>query len=64
MSDLITKENWGEVKAKLKEDYPILTDKDLSYEEGKEEKLLGMLQQKLGETKADVTTILRDYINQ
>lgn len=64
MSDLITKENWSKVKAKLEEDYPILTDKNLFYEEGKEEKLFGTLQQKLGKTKGEVTKMLRDYINQ
>ncbi|SMO68276.1 CsbD family protein [Fodinibius sediminis] len=61
MSELITKENWQELKAKLIEDYAILTEQGLQYEEGKEEKLLGMLQQKLGKTKAEIMSILREY---
>lgn len=62
MSDLITKGNWKKLKGKLKEEYAILTDNDLAYEEGKEEQLLGRLQQKLGKTKAEISSILRNYL--
>lgn len=62
MSDLITKGNWKELKGKLKEEYAVLTDKDLAYEEGKEEQLIGRLQQKLGKTKAEISSILRNYL--
>lgn len=63
MSKLLTKENWSELKPKLKEDHPILTDKDLSYEEGKEEKILATLQEKLGKTKNEVTRMIRNYMD-
>ena len=52
------KGNWNEVKGKLKQRYGQLTDNDLSFSEGKEDELLGRLQQKLGKTKE----ALRDEI--
>lgn len=64
MEGLITKENWSEVKARLIEDYAILTEKNLNFEEGKEDKLLGTLQEKLGKTKSEISTMLRNYIDE
>ena len=52
------KGNWNEVKGKLKQRYGQLTDNDLSFSEGKEDELLGRLQQKLCKTKE----ALRDEI--
>jgi uncharacterized protein YjbJ (UPF0337 family) len=52
------KGNWNEVKGKLKQRYGQLTDNDLRFNEGKEDELLGRLQQKLGKTKE----ALRDEI--
>lgn len=48
------KGNWNELKGKIKEEYGELTDNDLVYEEGKEDQLLGRLQQKTGKTKQEV----------
>ncbi len=45
------KGNWNEVKGKLKQKYGELTDDDLVFSEGKEEELLGRLQQKTGKAK-------------
>jgi uncharacterized protein YjbJ (UPF0337 family) len=45
------KGSWNEVKGKLKQKYGQLTDDDLSFAEGKDDELLGRLQQKLGKTK-------------
>lgn len=45
------KGNWNQLKGKLKQKYGQLTDDDLSYQEGKEDELLGRLQQRTGETK-------------
>ncbi|KAA6439473.1 CsbD family protein [Dyadobacter flavalbus] len=50
------KGNWNELKGKLKQQYADLTDDDLAYEEGKEDELLGKLQQKLGKTREEVET--------
>lgn len=48
------KGNWNELKGKVKQQYANLTDNDLLYEEGKEDELLGRLQQKTGKTKEEV----------
>lgn len=54
MNDLKIKGNWNEVKGKLKQEYSTLTDDDLTYAEGKEDELLGRLQQKLGKAKEEL----------
>ncbi len=54
MTKLTFKGNWNEVKGKLKQKYAQLTDDDLLFTEGKDEELLGRLQQKLGESKENI----------
>ena len=48
------KGNWNEVKGKAKQEYADLTDDDLMYEEGKDDELIGRIQQKIGKTKQEV----------
>ena len=48
------KGNWNELKGKIKQKYANLTDNDHMYEEGKEDELLGRLQQKTGKTKQEL----------
>ena len=45
---------WNEIKGKAKAQYAELTDDDLLYEEGKDDELLGRIQQKLGKTKEEI----------
>jgi uncharacterized protein YjbJ (UPF0337 family) len=54
------KGNWNMVKGKLKEKYGVLTDNDLQYTEGKEDQLLGKIQEKTGDTKEEI----KKYIDQ
>ena len=54
MTNLQLKGSWNEVKGKLKQKYGQLTDDDLSFAEGKDDELLGRLQQKLGKTKEEI----------
>ncbi len=54
MNDLTLKGTWNEAKGKLKQKYSELTDDDLAFSEGKEDELLGRLQQKLGKTKDEI----------
>lgn len=54
--ELQLKGNWNELKGKIKQKYADLTDDDLKYEEGKDDELLGRLQQKIGKTKDEVIT--------
>lgn len=48
------KGNWNEVKGKLKQKYGQLTDDDLTFAQGKEDELLGRLQQRLGKDKEEL----------
>lgn len=50
------KGNWNELKGKIKQNYGELTEDDLTYEEGKEDELVGRLQKKMGKTKEEVTS--------
>lgn len=58
MNKLNIKGNWNEVAGKLKQQFANLTDDDLLFAEGKEEELLGKLQQKLGKSKAEVRQLI------
>lgn len=59
MNELNIKGNWNEKKGKLKQKYAELTDQDLTYAEGKEEELVGRVQQRLGTTKDKAREIIR-----
>jgi len=54
MTTMNLKGHWNETKGKLKQKYGQLTDDDLLFAEGKEEELLGRLQQRLGKSKEEV----------
>ncbi|HLS11193.1 MAG TPA: CsbD family protein [Flavobacteriaceae bacterium] len=54
MGNLKWKGRWNQIKGKVKQEYGELTDNDLKYVEGKEEELLGKLQEKTGKTKEEV----------
>lgn len=54
MDDLRIKGNWNQIKGKLKQSYGNLTDDDLTYVEGKEDELLGRLQEKTGKSKDEL----------
>ena len=45
---------WNEVKGKIKQQYANLTEDDLKFEEGKDEEMLGKIQQKTGKAKQDI----------
>ncbi|MBN9485213.1 MAG: general stress protein CsbD [Bacteroidetes bacterium 43-93] len=59
MDKLDLKGKWNEMKGKAKQSYADLTDDDLKYEEGKDDELIGRLQQKLGKTREDVIDWLK-----
>jgi len=60
MTKLEFKGGWNEVKGKLKQKYAQLSDDDLAFAEGKEDELLGRLQQKLGKSKEDLRREIED----
>lgn len=59
MDTLEIKGKWNEIKGKIKQQYANLTDDDLLYEEGQEDRLIGNLQQKLGKTRDEVIKLLK-----
>lgn len=54
MTSLKIKGNWNQLKGKLKQKYAKLTDDDLVFAEGKEEEMLGRLQERLGKNKEEL----------
>jgi uncharacterized protein YjbJ (UPF0337 family) len=58
MDTLNIKGNWNELKGKLKQKFAILTDDDLTFEEGKDDELWGRLQQKLGKKKEEIRDMI------
>ena len=60
MTKLELKGSWSEIKGRLKQKYGVLTDDDLKFAEGEEEKLFGRLQKKLGRTKDEIRDEIED----
>jgi uncharacterized protein YjbJ (UPF0337 family) len=58
MTNLNLKGNWNEIKGKLKQQFADLTDDDLMFAEGKEEEMLGRVQQRLGKSKEEVRDMI------
>ena len=54
MDKLRIKGNWDELKGRAKQQWADLTDDDLLYVEGKEDELLGRIQNRTGKTKDEV----------
>lgn len=54
MDKLRIKGNWNELKGRAKQEWANLTDDDLLYVEGKEDELLGRIQNRTGKTKDEV----------
>jgi len=53
------KGNWNQITGKLKEKYGELSEDDITKAEGKTEQLIGIIQEKTGESKEKI----KDYIN-
>jgi hypothetical protein len=49
---------WNGKKEKLKQKFPIISDHDLIYPEGKEKEMIEMLGNKLGKTKQELLQII------
>jgi hypothetical protein len=52
--------NWTNQKARLKQEYAILADNDLMYEEDNKEDMYDMLEIKLGKTKEQLHKIIAE----
>jgi len=61
MNTLEIKGDWNIIKGKLRQKWAALTDDDLQYLEGKQEELMGRIQQRTGETREAVETAIAEY---
>lgn len=52
--------SWREQKILLKRRFPLLSDNDFLFEEGKRDSMLGRLQEKLGKTKEELELIFAE----
>lgn len=59
MDNLRIKGNWNEMKGKIKKHWGTLTDDDLTFQEGREDELLGRIQKRTGRTREEIVR----YIN-
>jgi uncharacterized protein YjbJ (UPF0337 family) len=60
MLNIKAKGDWNILKGKLKQQFGSLTDNDLLYVKGKEEELIGRIQQKIGKTKQQIRDLIRN----
>jgi len=58
MDFILKQENWTELKIKLKEKYPQLTEEDLYHKEGMEKSMLRMVEYKLRKTSQEMKEII------
>jgi hypothetical protein len=54
----ILKQHWPLIKATFKEQYVVLTDDDLDYDEGREDELLERLEQKIGRPRDEFIELI------
>lgn len=59
MEILMIKGRWNEIKEKLKSMFADLSDTDLFYEQGKDDRLIGQIQIRLGKTRDEVISLIR-----
>ena len=58
MDKLQLKGKWNQLKGAVEQEWADLTDDDLLYVEGKEDELLGRIQEKTGKAKEELLTWL------
>ena len=62
MDKLQLKGKWNQLKGAVKQEWADLIDDDLLYVEGKEDELLGRIQEKTGKAKEELLTWLEKKI--
>ncbi|MCH8486819.1 MAG: CsbD family protein [Candidatus Cyclonatronum sp.] len=58
----ISEGNWNQIKGKLKQEYGELMGDDVTYVEGREDELIGQLQEKLGKTKEEIAGKIKSLL--
>lgn len=59
LNQLIKKGRWNQIKGEIKKDFASVADSDFLEAEGDQDKLIGMLQEKLGKSKAQLIDYLK-----
>jgi uncharacterized protein YjbJ (UPF0337 family) len=59
MSELNLDKNWSQKRKRLKEKYADLTDDDLTYVAGEEDKLIDRIHRRLGTSREETRNMLR-----
>ena len=59
MNQIVHKGNWFAVRHELKQEYPYLTDDDLSFKEGYEKDMLENIQHKTGKSYEEMNRYLK-----
>jgi len=54
----IIRGRWNQIKGQVKAKYGELTDDDLTYLEGKEDELIGRIQERTGRTKQEIAAFI------
>lgn len=60
MNSLEIRGDWNVAKGKLKQKWAQLSDDDLRYAEGKQEELIGRIQQRTGESREAVAQAIKE----
>jgi len=60
MNKLTLKGDWNIAKGKLKQKYAKLTDNDLTYENGREDELIGRIQKRVGSTREEIERSVKE----
>jgi len=63
MNEDIFKGNWKQIKGSVKEKWGNFTDNDIAEVEGKQEKLVGLLQTKYGYSKDKAEQEFKEFIS-
>ena len=58
MAKIKSKGDWNVLKGKLKQQFAKLTDDNLLFIKGKEEELIGRIQQRIGRTRQDIRDLI------
>jgi uncharacterized protein YjbJ (UPF0337 family) len=62
MTAQFLKGQWANIRAKLKDKYPALTDNDLAYVLGQEEEIFDRVQSRTGLTRKEIEDSLLDIL--
>jgi uncharacterized protein YjbJ (UPF0337 family) len=60
MDKLRIRGNWNELKGRVKQHWGTLTDDDLTFQEGREDELVGRIQKRTGEAREKIINFLNN----